>query len=389
MEPISEAIQQGRKLVEQLRMAEAVSYFENLLVNPEEVKAARIWLARLALMSDDFASAESQLNIVLAAPRPDAEALALLGILHMGQSQFEKAASAFEAARSRDPDLPMVYPNLALVYREMNRLSESLTAAYRGTRLLADDPQAHLEVARTLWAMKQPQAAIQQALRSVELDPLYLFAYVELGRWLVLEGRPETAVGLYLEGIRHAPDAWPLREQLAGLYLLSRQSREALAHARFLAEHRGIADDHILLGDCLAVSGDASGAESAYKQALHVSPERWEGHAKLAELYRSANLIEEAEPEYRAAASSGAYVPLNELGLFLLHQKRFDEAAETLTRALQLDAAGQEVKLNLALCYAAMERKAQAADLARQVSAESPEGSHIREEADRLVEVLR
>lgn len=390
MEQVSEAIQQGKDLVERLRLADAIKYFEALVANPSEEKAARVWLARLALMGDDFASAESQLKIVLAADPANAEALALQGILHIKQGRLEKAVAAFEAARSHDPELAMVYPNLALVYRQLNRLSESLTAAYRGARLLPDDPQAHLEAARTLWALDKPQPAIEQALRAVEIDPLYLFAYLDLGRWLVLQGRPETAVDLYLEGIRHAPDAWPLREQLAGLYLLSRQPEEALTHARFLAEHRGIPSDYILLGDCLAVRGDAGAAESAFKQALRLAPESWDAHLKLAELYRSANLIAQAEAEYRAAVSGGsAYLPLNELGLFLLHQKRFEEAATVLNRAVQLDPTRQEAKLNLALCYAALQRKAQAADLASQVSASSPLGSHLREEADRLVGSLR
>jgi len=390
MEQLSEAIQQGKDLVERLRLADAIKYFEALVANPREEKAARTWLARLALMGDDFGSAESQLRIVLVTDPKNAEALALQGISQMKQSRFEKAAEAFESARSHNPELAMVYPNLALVYRELNRLSESLTAAYRGAKLLPDDPQAHLEVARTLWALNQPQPAIERALRAIEIDPLYLFAYLDLGRWLVLQGRPETAVELYLEGIRHAPDAWPLREQLAGLYLLSRQSGKALSHARFLAEHRGLPGDYILVGDCLAVHGDVAAAESAYNQALKVAPGSWEGHFKLAELYRAANLVTEAEAEYRAAASGGtAYVPLNELGLFLLHQKRFEEAATVLNRAAELDSTRQEARLNLALCYAALERRGQAADLARQVSANSPQGSQIREEADRLVGSLR
>jgi tetratricopeptide (TPR) repeat protein len=390
MAQLSEAIQQGKELVEQLRLDEAVNHFEKLLAKPSEEKEARIWLARLALMGDDFDHAESQLKIILDSAPANSEALALEGIFHMKQCRFERAARALEAARAHDPELAMVYPNLALTYRELNRLSESLTAAYRGVKLLPEDPQAHLEVARTLWALKQPQAAIKQTLRAVQLDPLYLFAYLDLGRWLVLEGRPETAVDLYLEGIRHAPDAWPLREQLVGLYLLSRQSRDALSHAQFLAEQRGLPGDYILLGDCLAVSGGAQAAETAYQKAIKLDSGSWLGHLKLAELYRSANLIAEAEAEYRSAASIGeSYVPLNELGLFLLHQKRFDEATPVLNRAVQLDPTGQEAKLNLALCYAALERKAQAADLARQVSANSPEGSHLREEADRLVGSLR
>jgi Tfp pilus assembly protein PilF len=144
------------------------------------------------------------------------------------------------------------------------------------------------------------------------------------------------------------------------------------------------------MGDCLAVHGDANAAESAYQQALQVAPGSWEGHLKLAELYRSANLIAQAEEEYRAAASGvSAYLPLNELGLFLLHQKQFEEAATVLNRAVQLDPTRQEAKLNLALCYAALQRKVQAADLASQVSASSPLGSHLREEADRLVGSLR
>jgi tetratricopeptide (TPR) repeat protein len=390
MKELSPAIQQGKHLVEQLQLAEAASYFETLLTQPGEEKDARIWLARLALMADDFTTAESLLEIVLGADPANAEALALQGILYIKQGQFEKAAGVLEAARRYDPKLAMVYPNLALVYRELQRLRESVKAATRGVQLLPDDPQAHLEAARTFWAMNQPQPATSQALRALELDPLYLFAYLDLGGWLVVQGRAETAIELYLEGIRHAPDAWPLREQLAGLYLFAEQPAEAVVHARFLAEHRGISTDYLLLGDCLAAAGEVEDAESVYKQALTVDSDNWEAHLRLAELYRAANLLPEAEVEYRAAASGAdSYVPLNELGLFLLHQSQFEEAATVLNEALQLDSSRQESRLNLALCYAALERKAEAEDLARQVSANSPKGGHLREEADRLVAAVR
>jgi tetratricopeptide (TPR) repeat protein len=389
MQQLSEAIQQGKELVEQMRLADAVIYFHDLLAQPEEQKAARIWLACLALMGDDFKSAADMLDLVLEGDPVNAEALALQGIYHMKQSQFDKAARALELARKHDPELTTVYPNLARAYRELGHLPESAKAATQGVKLLPDDPQARLEVARTFWAMNQSQQAISQALRALEIDPLYLFAYLDLGEWLVLRERQEQAVELYLEGIRHTPDAWPLRERLAGLYLISQRPDEALVHARFLAENRGIASDHHLMGDCVLITGDAEGAEAAYKQAVKVDPENWEAHLKLAELYRSFKLIEEAEGEYRAAVSGEpSYVPLNELGLFLLHQSQFEEAAQFLNKALELDPTGQEAKLNLALCYAALERKEEAADLAREVSANSPEGDHLREEADRLVAVL-
>lgn len=389
MKQLSEPIQQGKNLVQELRLAEAVDYFQSLLARPAEEKASRIWLARLALMADDFTSAEELLNGVLGGDPRSPEALALQGIYHIKQRQFEKAAAVLEAARKHDPELAMVYPNLALAYRELRRFPESANAATRGVKLLPDDPQARLELARTFWAMGQSQQAISQALRTLELDPLYLFAYLDLGDWLMTQGRPETAEELYLEGIRLTPDAWPLRERLAALYLLSQRPGEALVHARFLAENRGIASDHLLWGDCLLLNGEAESAESAYKQALEADTNSWQAHLKLADLYRTFKLLPEAEAEYRAAGSGEAsYDPLNELGLFLLHENRFEEAAEVLNKALELDPTRQEARLNLGLCYAALERIEEAADLARQVSANSPEGEHVREEADRLVATL-
>lgn len=306
MKQPSEAIEQAKHLVEQHRLAEAISYFESLVARPEEEKAARIWLARLALMSDAFTSAESQLKIVLDADPVNAEALALQGICYIRQGQLKKAGRALETAREHEPQLAMVYPNLAFVYRELHCLPESMKAAAQGIRLQPGDPQGHLEVARTLWAMKQPQQAISHAVRSLELDPLYLFAYRDLGRWLVLQGRQENAIDLYLEGVRHRPDAWYLREQLVGLYLPAKQSGEAAAHARFLAEHRGTSSDYVLLGDCLAVAGDTEGAESAYEQAIKVAPESPEARLRLAEQSRSANRVLEEEGEYHSAAAEAS-----------------------------------------------------------------------------------
>jgi tetratricopeptide (TPR) repeat protein len=259
-----------------------------------------------------------------------------------------------------------------------------------GIRLLPDDPLAHLEAARTFWAMKQPQQAISQALRALELDPQYTSAYFDLGGWLVLQERRETAMKLYLEGIRHVPDAWPLREQLVGLYQSAQQPGEAAIHAQVLAEQRQTPFDHILLGDCLAAAGDPEGAEAAFKEAVRVAPDGSETHLRLANLYFSTDRVEEAEGEYLAAASADvSYVPVNELGLFLLRRNRFEDAAGILEQVVKLDPSRQEARINLALCYAALEQKEQAAGLALLVSANTPEGDPMREEADRLVATLR
>lgn len=390
MQTVSKVIQEGKSLAEQYRLAEAIEHFKRLLASPAEEEAARIWLARLALMKDDFAGATVQLEALLKRQPRSAEALALEGILHIKRGEFKTAVEWLEAARAIEPTLAMIYPNLALSYRELKAFSKSLEAARSGAELGAENQQARREVARTLWEMGQRQEAIETALNLLESDPRSFFAYLDLGGWLMFQRRVGAAIALYQEGLRHIPAAWSFREQLSSLYLATGQATEAVTQARSLAEQRGLVEDHILLGQCLKAVSDLVGAERAFEAAVQSGPRRWEGHYELAELYGARGAGGEAEREYgeAVAKSNGSFEPANGLGLFLLDQRRTQEAQAVLEEALRLAPDRVEPKLNLALCLARLNKLSRAKTLTREVLSAAPSDSDLDRQAQQLLEAI-
>src|ERR1700744_5676136 len=86
---MSAQIDEGKKLVDELRMPEAVRHFEALLTNPTEQMEAQLWLPKLKIASGELEDAEAHLNAILQRSPRNAEALALKGVIarHLGNPE--------------------------------------------------------------------------------------------------------------------------------------------------------------------------------------------------------------------------------------------------------------------------------------------------------------
>ena len=204
--------------------------------------------------------------------------------------------------------------------RESGELEPALEAYGTAIAKDPDDPRAYVGRAQTRLALGEPELAIGDYRRALELedDPT---TRLMLASTLAQSGQADAALVAFTAGIEADPDA--------ALGYLGRgalfQRLERYEEARVDLE-RGLALDpnrpaaHSNLGVCRAALGDHAGAVASYSQALErglkaarVYAERAESHLALGRLdealadYDAAVELEPDSTRYRSWRGSAAY----------------------------------------------------------------------------------
>jgi tetratricopeptide (TPR) repeat protein len=389
---MTKEIQRGKELVESGSRDEARQYFGTLLTDDANREEAQVWLARLALMAKEPETALEIIEVVLKQNSKQAEALALKGACHMQREEWGKAIGPLEQAKAADPGLAMTYQNLAASYRATDRPAEALEAARKAVSLQPKSYGARFELTHCLAVNGLLDEASNEGVETLNLNPYHIGAYIFLGSLWGQRGEVEAVIDLYKEGLSHNPEAYPLREQLVDLYLLTKNPEAAYEHAEVLVADSGTADDFLKLGKCAILTKKLEKAEEAFKQAAQLAGEDdWRGEYELAELYAAAGLDGEAMERYRAAIQKNdqAFDPVNAFGLLLMRMGDYEMALNFLGLARELAPIRVEGALNLALCYAAMQEYDDAAALAEEVVGATVPGSYNHTEAARLLAAVR
>lgn len=111
------------------------------------------------------------------------------------------------------------------------------------------------------------------------------------------------------------------------------------------------ASEAVERGESLLASGDAAGAEAAFREAIEAEPEDVRAHLDLGLSLEMQERFEDAEQAYRAAiALDGEFAEaLNNLGVLLRDTGRIDEAVEVLGAAVRARPGFASAQLNYGL----------------------------------------
>lgn len=259
---MSSRIDEGKKLVNELRMPEAIRHFEGLLADPAEQMEAHLWLGKLRIASGELDDAKVHLNAILQRSPRDAEAMALKGVIALHSENPEEAIHLFKEANGLNTDLLVVHLNLAASYRQLNKLPESLRAAREAVEHYPKNAQARLELARTLWQMDKKPEALQAAVQVLDIDNAFLPVYVDLANWLIAENQLDAAIVVLQQGLAILPQNNDLRAQLSRAYLQTGKMPQAIAEARLVVSQRGWAEDQAHLASCLSAATGQSAKTS-------------------------------------------------------------------------------------------------------------------------------
>jgi tetratricopeptide (TPR) repeat protein len=226
-----------------------------------------------------------------------------LGVMHVQDKRFARAAEFFEEAAAVDPDLPPVQSSLGVAYFNAQRYDKATGPLARALAARPQDAGLRRMLAMAWLNTQTYDKAAELLKEDPELDtnPSLQFAY---GLALVKSDRSAEAETIF---------------------------------TRLLARHGDSAELSVLLGQAHAQQGDFDSAIEALQRAIRLQPDVAEAHAALGVIYLRQGRLAEAEEALRAELKShpGDLSSQQNLAIVLESEQRPDEALPLLRGVLK------------------------------------------------------
>jgi Flp pilus assembly protein TadD len=277
----------------------------------EDPLAPLLQQAKDAIDKSDFASALDPLQKYIA-QRPDEPYPHFqLGYAYAGLKRDEEAKAEFSRAIALDPKMPAAYLNLGLV-------------------LMESDPGASAEAFR----------------RAAELQPAESRPRFLAGYSLERAGKFADAIEQYRGALALSPNEYDIHLALGRALL--RTNDAPGAEEQFRAAAAGRADSapaRLGLANTLLAQKKYEAASDALAEYLKLNPGDLPAHSDRAAALLNLNRYDDALAELDRAETGSAVTPeaLKMRGEIYMQQKKWKEARETLTHAIQASPKDAEV----------------------------------------------
>ncbi|MCA9576123.1 MAG: zinc-ribbon domain-containing protein [Myxococcales bacterium] len=377
--------------------ADAVS--ATLALSPRHVEA-RIARARHLAAHDDWegavALAREAAGLVpidgtrLVAPaRIRANALTLLGRLHLARGQRSKAREMFEFAIAASPDDVEALVGAGNCLLQEGRARDALTRYQTlldasipaeeiptppdGARPYMD--QAHLGAAQALLAVERPQDArghLMGLLAEAPEDPEVL---LWLGRVALATSGRDEAIERFREVVRLAPERYDGYMALAQLYFDMDRADDAAAVLANASEHVPMtADVRRLRGSSQVRLGNLTQAVEEFEAAIALDEHDLDSRFQLGITLRRLGRLAAADAAFEGVAQrDSSYSGLAlERGRVFEDRHMPERAVASYARALEESPDDLDLKLRLGAARAAAGQLDEAETILREVLAERP-----------------
>ena len=378
MKDSSQAVQDGIRLFNEGRMAEAVARFAghlrrhpgdaqtlfylahgfSSLGRPKEAErafrllgrdpaarpAAALGLAQLLRREGRTKESEAALRSLLRTRPGAADARVELAALLFGVERLPEAEAQLREALKIDPARPQARLLLAKVLRRRGRFEEAAAACRRAVGNRAGWAEADYEWGKSLLELKRGQEAGRRLKRAADAGWPGADVRLELGRLALEDGKPGEAEAWFRAAVAAEPSSAEALTALGEAAFRAGRAREARRLAETAAAlGTGGAADHLALSRLLDRLGSREAAVRSLRRALAVDPEIEGAREALGAflLDQSARYSREAETAFREALKRRFTAPTAvKLARMLLWGGRLDEARAEFSRILEKTPAG-------------------------------------------------
>ncbi|WP_439816340.1 tetratricopeptide repeat-containing sulfotransferase family protein [Zavarzinia sp. CC-PAN008] len=223
------------------------------------------------------------------------------------QGALEEAARHYRAVLAADPRQADALHLLGLVFHQAGQPQDALPWLDKAIAVQDRNPVFLANRARVLEALGRREEAIAALRASLDVDPGYVSALLDLTAALLASGAVDEAAAHALHASELAPDqlrTWTLLAEATAKQGREVAARDALAQARRLAP----GDLRLALthGRALLAVGDEEGAATAFRDAAALAPQDAEVWLLLGTTLRDLGALEEALPALRRARDLAA-----------------------------------------------------------------------------------
>ena len=229
------------------------------------------------------------------------------------------AIESYRQVLAIEPDHPKANNNLAVAYQQTGELARAIQHYQKQLAVTPMDARAHANLGAALFEQGRTQAAADAFGRALELDPEWVPALEGRGDIARARGRRQDSERLYRRALGLQPGAPGAHYGLGALRLAEGAEAAALVHFRKAVQGED-AYTGVLNDDAWRLATDPDAAVRAPRQALVL--------ATLANQLAGQQVPELLDTLAAAQAANGD----------------FEQAAQTLERALALAAGGSAAR---------------------------------------------
>jgi tetratricopeptide (TPR) repeat protein len=262
------------------------------------------------------------------------------------QGKTDEAFEHLNKALTLQPDSPSAYANLGVVLAQKGKVDEAIMQYKKALEFKSDSPEVLNNLAMALAEKKgEVNEAFSNLNKVMQIRPWYAEAYYNMGNLLLKQKKFDAAIEQYNKAIQFKPDYPKAYGNLAVALLSQGKTEDAIIH--FKEAVRLQPDDRQMrynLAMTLADHGRGGEALKEFREILRRNPEDTDSIDYIAWILATDKNPAVRNPQQaillarRACELSNNMRPelLSTLADAYAAAGRFDEAVETIDKALQL-----------------------------------------------------
>lgn len=239
-----------------------------------EINAALNQASQL-LNSGQLEPARNLLNQILQHAPRQADALNLLGYIHMQQEQFVQAEELIAKAISINNKNGLYYLNYAITLRMQFKYEASMQASHKALKFATPDyvPQIHLNIANCLQEMKEAATSLEYYDKAIAQSSNLARAYFGRGVSYHELGDEEKMRQDFDKAIELDPRNPVSLQKIAGIYINQKAYEEALALLdKALALREDFEQADVMRAQAMLAMGKAEAVRTLYEQLINKYP---------------------------------------------------------------------------------------------------------------------
>ena len=216
--------------------------------------------------------------------------------------QYDDAEKIAISLTKEFPKNQFAWKVLGAVFKQTERIDESLFAMQKSVHLGPQDSEAHYNLGTILQELGKLEGAEVSFKKAITLKSDYAEAYNNLGNTLKEMRRFEEAEASFKKALRLKPDYPEAYSNLGNT--LREQGRLGEAEAGFkkaIMLKPDLAEAYSNLGNTLKEMNRLDEAESSFKQSITLQPNYAEAHYNLGITLQELDRLDEAESSFKKA----------------------------------------------------------------------------------------
>lgn len=229
-----------------------------------------------------LSQAEHMYRQVLQREPNQADALHLLGQLHLQQGNVESAVELISQAIKVEPSREHYHFNLGNAQLAAGCLEEAARSYRQALQIKPDYVEAQVNLGNAFQAQGRLDEAIASYQQALLLKPDFAEAYCNLGNIFQAQGLRDEAIACFRQTLLIRPDYADGYNNLgAALQAQCRLDEAVACYRQALLITPDFIEAYCNLGNVLQVQGKLDEAVASYRQALLIKPNYHEAHSNL------------------------------------------------------------------------------------------------------------